>query len=813
MYYLSGVLLFITICRVDSHLFDRYSGKKVEIAQAKELRLKNATERCTIMIKPCTPHEGSRVDGTCNNYKYPTKGSARGPYLRLLTPDYANNRDIRKNRHGEPLPSARKVRTKLQPTGRVEDKHKFTTALIHMLEFVHRDISVLNGPLDYLRRRQYCCTPLGEVDPRCIPIRVPEDDPYLKVTDIRCLNFSRAETFQDAGCTPETIQPEQINFQTPVLDLSTIYGVDNDALRKVRKFEHGLLILEKRQNRYVPQNITGNFTYISPAMLADLKHEISSNMKYMAPKAKDNGNSTANMTSSKLANMSAEMMANMSYWLPNMTPDKMPKVLANYSNQLNFTQDVLNMTADMLSDMIASLLANDMGLTDMVTNLASNITEVCFQNNNTETICYMFGFPEVGNFDLKTTTLTIYFMREHNRIAKALHRINPCWKDDRLFKTARQINIATAANIFMYELLPALLGFRNMVNYELISEHVKHVTAYESEEVPLVFAEFEIAVRYFHTLLDGRVKQYSENYHYMDEFSYSKTMFRSGLLEKGKILEEIGRGLFYQSSGKLDDIQDPEISESYYGERLQRAHDLPAIDIQRGRDMGIRGYNDYRHMCGLKPAKKFEDFIDVMDIEKVEALKKLYEVVDDVDLLAGIMSENNIQGIEVGPTLFCIMTKQLLLFRFSDRFWFERGDQMHSFTIGQLHEIRKTNMARLACDNADGIKYIQPNAFMNVKPGNMPVPCNHIVGPDLSKWQDDSCYKHKFEYNYESTHKPTHYKDKPHYTTSTFYGNNGEVVHDTSAFFENLLGDKNKHSYSTDFHNSRSESSWEREYH
>lgn len=68
------------------------------------------------------------------------------------------------------------------------------------------------------------------------------------------------------------------------------------------------------------------------------------------------------------------------------------------------------------------------------------------------------GFPEAGNYNLRTTTLGIFFMREHNRLARALHKINPCWKDDRLFKVARQINIATAASIYMYELLPALLG-------------------------------------------------------------------------------------------------------------------------------------------------------------------------------------------------------------------------------------------------------------------------------------------------------------------------------------------------------------------
>lgn len=35
----------------------------------------------------------------------------------------------------------------------------------------------------------------------------------------------------------------------------------------------------------------------------------------------------------------------------------------------------------------------------------------------------------------------------------------------------------------------------------------------------------------------------------------------------------------------------------------------------------------------------------------------------------------------------------------------------------QLQEIRKTNMARFACDNAEGIKFIQPHALLNVGHG------------------------------------------------------------------------------------------------
>jgi len=49
-----------------------------------------------------------------------------------------------------------------------------------------------------------------------------------------------------------------------------------------------------------------------------------------------------------------------------------------------------------------------------------------------------------------------------------------------------------------------------------------------------------------------------------------------------------------------------------YRNNGQFGMDAVSLDIQRGRDHGLPGYNHYRKFCGLPAVKSFDGFLDVM---------------------------------------------------------------------------------------------------------------------------------------------------------------------------------------------------------
>ena len=73
--------------------------------------------------------------------------------------------------------------------------------------------------------------------------------------------------------------------------------------------------------------------------------------------------------------------------------------------------------------------------------------------------CFLAGDVRVN----EQTALTVFhtmFVREHNRIARELKRLNPKMDDDTVFKLAREIVAAEIQKITYFDYLPIILGRR-----------------------------------------------------------------------------------------------------------------------------------------------------------------------------------------------------------------------------------------------------------------------------------------------------------------------------------------------------------------
>jgi peroxidase len=56
-----------------------------------------------------------------------------------------------------------------------------------------------------------------------------------------------------------------------------------------------------------------------------------------------------------------------------------------------------------------------------------------------------------------------------------------------------------------------------------------------------------------------------------------------------------------------------------------RRNDIVAINICRGREHGLPGYNAYRELCGLSRANRFQDFSDTMSFEAIHKMQLIYK--------------------------------------------------------------------------------------------------------------------------------------------------------------------------------------------
>lgn len=360
--------------------------------------------------------------------------------------------------------------------------------------------------------------------------------------------------------------------------------------------------------------------------------------------------------------------------------------------------------------------------------------------------CFLAGDVR-ANEQTHLTVLHTLYMREHNRIADKLAELNQHWEDERIYQETRHIMAAGVQHVMISEYVPLLIGRKMTELYNLTAQpHDIHAGkhsywhGYDPTVTTSVSNSFAAAAfRQGHTFVQGSVERYNKYHEFVTSEKLRHLFKQPFLMYQPGVIDELTGGMINQPSQSYD----PFISEDISGHLFQPpesqfGHDLAAINLQRGRDQGLPGYNLFREWCGLPRAETFDQLEPYLTNHTAFHYSRLYKHVDDIDLWSGGVSERKLPGAAIGPTFACIIARQFSNTRRGDRFWYENPGLPSSFTPEQLAEIRKITLAKILCANSDDLPTIQRWALRMPHPVLNPrLPCHELPEIDLQFWQEE----------------------------------------------------------------------------
>lgn len=294
------------------------------------------------------------------------------------------------------------------------------------------------------------------------------------------------------------------------------------------------------------------------------------------------------------------------------------------------------------------------------------------------------------------TSIHTIWMREHNRIADDLAAKNPSWSDEKIYQEARRTVVAEIQAITYNEFLPNLLGDDALSDYK----------GYDPTQNAGINNEFAAAAfRFGHTMLSPTLLRLDDNGQEIAEGNVSlrDAFGKPGLVDQAGI-EPFLRGGMSQTAQAFDPMVIDDVRNFLFGQPGAGGLDLVAINMQRGREHGIAGYNDVRESLGLSRIESFDDPIWQGDFGK--KLAQVYDSPDDVDLWVGGLAENYTGDSLAGETLTTILSNQFEALRDGDRFWYE-----NQFSGQELKDLNSLKLSDVIQRNTT-IKDVQDNAFL-----------------------------------------------------------------------------------------------------
>ncbi|CAG5923318.1 unnamed protein product [Menidia menidia] len=353
-------------------------------------------------------------------------------------------------------------------------------------------------------------------------------------------------------------------------------------------------------------------------------------------------------------------------------------------------------------------------------------------SNAEELQCFLAG-DDRANENIGLASLHTLMLREHNRLARALKQLNPHWGGERLYQEARKImggylQVITFRDYLLHIVGPGILS-QDLSTYPGYDENV-------DPSISNVFAT--AAYRFAHLMVQPFMFRLDENYQNHRDYPTQllhRTMFTPWRITFEGGLDPIIRGLVGRQAklNTQDHMLTEELRERLFQFSVDLALDLGALNLQRGRDHGLPGYNKWREFCGLSQPRNLNQLARVLNnTDLARRLLDLYGTTDNIDVWLGGVAEPFVPGGRVGPLFACLIAKQFKRIRQGDRLWWENEGV---FTDAQRTSIRETSLARIICDNT-GITEVPEKPFQYRPRGAGYAQCSDIPAFDLSPWRE-----------------------------------------------------------------------------
>jgi hypothetical protein len=289
------------------------------------------------------------------------------------------------------------------------------------------------------------------------------------------------------------------------------------------------------------------------------------------------------------------------------------------------------------------------------------------------------------------------FLREHNFWADRIRNDQPGLSDDQIYQRARAIVGAELQAVTYNEFLPVLLGRNGIRPYRGYRPQVN---------VGIENAFATAAYRLGHSMLSSTLLRLGPNGRPIPQgnISLASAFFNPDAVRQLNI-DPYLRGMAFQRAQELDTQVVDAVRNFLFGAPGAGGFDLASLNIQRGRDHGLPGYNQVRADFGLP---RVTSFAQISSNPAVQAkLDSVYNSVDDVDLWVGGLAENKVPGALVGETFFVILRDQFERLRDGDRFWYE------SYLTPELVQmVRGQTLSQIIRRNTRIGPELQPNAFL-----------------------------------------------------------------------------------------------------